>query len=192
MAGELYEHGGRLGWSDSKTASEMCEFARNGDLERIKMLCSLGCNVNAADYDGRSCLHVAASAGNKLIVSALLEAGGELLFLDHWLGLGLASPNPNPLTRRALPPGPLGGHPANPMTLTLTLFLTLTLSLTLPGELSLLDHWEGTPLSDAVRQGHRDIANRQTLTLFLTLTLTLALALALTLTLTLTATSLTG
>ena len=78
MAGELYEHGGRLGWSDSKNASEMCEFARNGDLERIKMLCSLGCNVNACDYDGRTCLHVAASAGNKLIVSALLEAGGEL------------------------------------------------------------------------------------------------------------------
>ena len=41
--------------------------------------CSLGCNVNAADYDGRTCLHVAASAGNKLIVSALLEAGGGKL-----------------------------------------------------------------------------------------------------------------
>ena len=90
VAGKLYEHGGRLGWSDSKTASEMCEFARNGDLERIKMLCSLGCNVNAADYDGRTCLHVAASAGNKLIVSALLEAGGELSLLDHWEGTPLS------------------------------------------------------------------------------------------------------
>ena len=68
----------------------MCEFARNGDLERIKMLCSLGCNVNAADYDGRTCLHVAASAGNKLIVSALLEAGGELSLLDHWEGTPLS------------------------------------------------------------------------------------------------------
>ena len=40
-----------------------CELARQGDVDRIKLLLLAGCNVNAADYDKRTCLHLAASEG---------------------------------------------------------------------------------------------------------------------------------
>ena len=90
VAEVLYEKGGKLMWSEDKAASELCEFARNGDLERIKILALCGCPINAADYDGRTCLHLAASVGNKLIVTALLEAGSDLNFQDRWGGTPLS------------------------------------------------------------------------------------------------------
>ena len=90
VAEVLYEKGGKLMWSEDKAAGELCEFARNGDLERIKILAMCGCPINSADYDGRTCLHLAASVGNKLIVTALLEAGSDLNFQDRWGGTPLS------------------------------------------------------------------------------------------------------
>ena len=90
MAEVLHEKGGKLMWSEDRAASELCEFARNGDLERIKTLALCGCPLSSADYDGRTCLHLAASVGNRLIVQALLDGDADLNFADRWGGTPLA------------------------------------------------------------------------------------------------------
>ena len=44
----------------------------------VKMLCSLGCEVNRTDYAGDTPLHDASRFGHKRIVVSLLEAGADL------------------------------------------------------------------------------------------------------------------
>ena len=61
-----------------------------GDLERIKMLTKCGCPVSAVDYDGRTCLHLAASVGNKMIVKQLLDNSADMNASDRWNGTALA------------------------------------------------------------------------------------------------------
>jgi potassium channel len=46
-------------------------------------------NISAADYDQRTCLHLAASAGNLTIVKLLVEAKADVNFKDRWKGTPL-------------------------------------------------------------------------------------------------------
>ena len=53
----LREQGGELKWDEGKESSELCELARAGDLERVKLLLDCGCSANAADYDRCASTH---------------------------------------------------------------------------------------------------------------------------------------
>ena len=51
-----------------KDVMALCWAASQGDLEEIKRLVANGVNLNDADYDGRTCMHLVASEGHINIV----------------------------------------------------------------------------------------------------------------------------
>jgi glutaminase len=63
--------------------------ASQGDLMEIRRLVALGVNLNSADYDGRTALHLAASEGQILIVNYLLQKNIEINPVDRWGGTPL-------------------------------------------------------------------------------------------------------
>lgn len=85
----LHQHGGDLMYDEATASGELCELARKGDLERIKLLLECGCSANSADYDKRTCLHLAASEGNTLVVETLAQMGANLNVQDRWQGTPL-------------------------------------------------------------------------------------------------------
>ena len=56
---------------------------RSGDHERVTQLLTGGCSINTADHDGRTCLHEAASYGNRQVVAVLLESGADVNITDR-------------------------------------------------------------------------------------------------------------
>ena len=88
--------GGGLNWTEDKAAGELCEMARAGDIERLQLLLDVGCNVNAADYDARTCVHLAASVGNLRIVEVLRQHGADVNAKDRYAALPEPNPSPNP------------------------------------------------------------------------------------------------
>eukprot|EP00951_Prasinocladus_malaysianus_P005138 scaffold36601_cov36-Prasinocladus_malaysianus.AAC.1 len=59
------------------------KFASRGDVASLKPLLEGGINVNAANHDGRTCLHVAACEGQVEVVQFLLEMGADFSVADH-------------------------------------------------------------------------------------------------------------
>ena len=55
----------------------------------VQLLLDSGCNANAADYDKRTCLHLAASEGIVPIVEFLLDANADINCADRWGGTPL-------------------------------------------------------------------------------------------------------
>ena len=53
----------RLGFDEIKSASELCTAAAQGKVDLIRHYIKAGINVNAADYDKRTALHIAAADG---------------------------------------------------------------------------------------------------------------------------------
>ena len=78
VARMLIEKGAHVAYDDLTASGELCEFARAGKLERIEGLLDGGCNIDAADYDDRTCIHLAACTGNLLVVHALIEHKADL------------------------------------------------------------------------------------------------------------------
>ena len=86
----LMARGGELGWDEMRTSSELCDLARKGDISGLDLLLRAGCQVNAADYDSRTCLHLAASEGHASVVDRLLAAPGlQVDATDRWGGTPL-------------------------------------------------------------------------------------------------------
>ena len=58
--------------------------ARAGKLHVVEALIATGAPIDAADYDRRTCLHLAASEGNLPIVEYLCDAGANINCEDRW------------------------------------------------------------------------------------------------------------
>ena len=86
----LISSGGSLGYDTIRASSELCEYARQGDIDKIQMLLDGGCDGDAADYDERTCLHLAASEGNMHVVKLLVEHGADVNKTDRWGGSPLS------------------------------------------------------------------------------------------------------
>ena len=59
---------------------------RNDPAEVRRMLANEEADVNAADYDARTALHVAASAGSLEMVKSLCDFGANVNAIDNWSG----------------------------------------------------------------------------------------------------------
>jgi ankyrin repeat protein len=66
------------------------EYRSVGDVTKIKLLLAAGAAVESADYDKRTCLHLAASEGNIHVVQALIGFSVDINIRDRWGGTPLA------------------------------------------------------------------------------------------------------
>ena len=109
VAGLLAEHGGTTGAPASTGARDGCESEPNsegacnqpewiveliyaaaeGNLAAIQRLVARGINLEAADYDRRTPLHLAAAEGQERIVQYFLDQGVERSPRDRWGGTPL-------------------------------------------------------------------------------------------------------
>ena len=90
IAKSLIGRGAQLGYDEERTSGELCGLAASGDVNRIKLLLQGKCDANTADYDMRTCLHLAASSGNMNVMSLLLNEKVNLNCSDRWGGTPLA------------------------------------------------------------------------------------------------------
>ena len=80
----LLEAGGALLIDDADLASLLCRLAQEQDLATLETYLRCGANPNAADYDGRTALHIAASTGHKDITSLILQKGADVNAVDRF------------------------------------------------------------------------------------------------------------
>jgi glutaminase len=62
----------------------LCMAASRGDVQELRRLLARGLDINSADYDGRTPLHLAASEGVEAAVRFLLERGANASAIDRW------------------------------------------------------------------------------------------------------------
>ena len=68
---------------------QLCGAASVGDLEQVHRLVANGVDVNEADYDGRTALHLAASEGKADVVRYLIECNCNITCKDRFGGTPL-------------------------------------------------------------------------------------------------------
>ncbi|KAL1526614.1 hypothetical protein AB1Y20_015318 [Prymnesium parvum] len=68
---------GKLFYSRTRMANELCSASRDGDVDTVRQLLDYGCDPNALNDDGRTSLHVAAAVGNLTVTGLLLERGAS-------------------------------------------------------------------------------------------------------------------
>eukprot|EP00741_Cyanophora_paradoxa_P001756 tig00000073_g1703.t1 len=67
----------------------LCYFAGFNDVENMARMLDGGLDVNAADYDGRTALHISASEGHVKATELLLRRGAEAGRRDRWGGTAM-------------------------------------------------------------------------------------------------------
>ncbi|VVE32773.1 glutaminase A [Pandoraea anhela] len=67
----------------------LCWAAAAGDLREMERLIACGADINAADYDGRTAMHIAASENKVASVRYLIQNGGNANAKDRWGNLPL-------------------------------------------------------------------------------------------------------
>ena len=72
-----------------KDVMALCWAAYQGDLNEIKRMVADGYNLDEADYDGRTCIHLAASEGRTEIIKFLIGKKVNLSPKDRWGGTPL-------------------------------------------------------------------------------------------------------
>ena len=82
VASIIRKHGGRGGVQDHGQA--LIVAACQGDEAEVRTLVSDGAEVNSADYDQRTPLHLASCEGHLGVVSALIELGANVSCTDRW------------------------------------------------------------------------------------------------------------
>ncbi|NQY74698.1 MAG: ankyrin repeat domain-containing protein [Candidatus Margulisbacteria bacterium] len=65
---------------------KLCWAASQGDLDEIRRMVAKGVNLDEADYDGRTCIHLAASEGHSEVVKYLLGKKVNVSPEDRWGG----------------------------------------------------------------------------------------------------------
>jgi glutaminase len=63
---------------------DVCWAASEGDVEGIRRLVVRGADLNAADYDGRTPIHLAASEGQAEVIAYLVSQGVDRAPIDRW------------------------------------------------------------------------------------------------------------
>ena len=80
----LIARGAKLCMSESLAASVLCQAVFDGDILFLKRLLRAKIQVNAADYDKRAAVHIAAAEGNVAALKVLVEFGADLTVEDRW------------------------------------------------------------------------------------------------------------
>ncbi|KAL1527096.1 hypothetical protein AB1Y20_015779 [Prymnesium parvum] len=159
LAKSIIRHGGRLKMDDKKASSELCDHAREGRLERVRLMLDGRVNVNAADYDLRTCLHLAASTGNFLLIQTLIDFRCNISAKDRWGHTPLAdaiNAGFNEVAKLLIRQGADLGFDEE--TSAEGVFLMIEELIRFGANLNRKDRWGGTPLADAVREGHGKVA----------------------------------
>ncbi|KAH0453910.1 hypothetical protein IEQ34_018234 [Dendrobium chrysotoxum] len=78
----LLENGAVLNLEDSGTY--LCKLAADNKVDILQRLLKYGVDPNCQNYDQRTPLHVAASAGLHLVAGVLIEFGANVLAKDRW------------------------------------------------------------------------------------------------------------
>jgi len=82
---ELFmEHGAKLCMKEPVAASLICQTVFDGDTLLLSRLLRANIQVNAADYDGRTAAHIAASEVNLVALKTLVKHGADLSLRDRW------------------------------------------------------------------------------------------------------------
>lgn len=72
-----------------KDVMALCWAAYQGDLDEIQRLVANGVDLDEADYDGRTCIHLASSEGHQEVVAFLLGKNVNANPSDRWGGTPL-------------------------------------------------------------------------------------------------------
>jgi len=73
----LRSRGVKLRYPAEEMAVQLCQAAFNDDMDMIQRYVRNGADLSAGDYDGRTCMHLAASEGRMEIVKYLLDMGTD-------------------------------------------------------------------------------------------------------------------
>ncbi|KAL3900854.1 MAG: hypothetical protein SGPRY_012381 [Prymnesium sp.] len=84
LASMLQEHDAVLGLSQTATFVKLCELTNEGNISGMESLCGWGADVNAAGFDKRTALHLAATQGNMPVVELLIARQADVNALDRW------------------------------------------------------------------------------------------------------------
>ena len=68
----------------TENINNLCLAANNGDLNEIKRLHANNISLDGEDYDGRTAMHLAATAGQAHVLNYLIQSGAEVHKEDRW------------------------------------------------------------------------------------------------------------